>query len=613
MGVFEAVRECVSLLSRSDRRKLLLATGAQVTTSFLDLLGVLLLGLVGTLAVTTVQAQPLPTSLQTLVDSTGLGGLSQPQLLGALAILAALVLVGKSLVSSLLLRRVFVFLAGRQAIVTARLTKLLLSQPLTYVLQRSSQETAYALIQGAGAATLIILGQAVIIVSELSLLLLLGIALLVISPAVAVGSIIFFALVAALLQFGLGRWAARSGGAVAQADIASLDAVQEVMGAYKEVTVLDRRASYTGRIELLRWQAARAAADLQFIFALPKYVFEVALVVGGFALAGALFSTQNTVVAVGTLTLFLAAATRVMPSILRLQGAALTLRNAAGQAAPTLELARQLTARDPLEGDLREVRVATVASVGNYSGFQPDVVLDHVSLTYAGRSDPAVVDISLSVCAGTSVAIVGRSGAGKSTLADLILGVLEPTSGSVRIGDQSPVTAIATWPGAIAYVPQEVMLANGTIRDNVALGVPSPLIDDELVREALKRAHLSEVLEAEKIDLETVIGERGFRLSGGQRQRLGIARALYARPQLLVLDEATSALDAETEASISRTINDLEGVVTTFIIAHRLATVRSADKVVYLDQGRALSIGSFDHVKREVPAFYRQAQLLGLD
>lgn len=609
MGVRGAVRESLQLLSPSDRTRLLVATGAQVAISALDLIGVLLLGLVGALAVTTVQSQPPPAAVQSVIDSVGLARLSDQQVLALFAASGATVLLVKSVASSLLLRRIFLFLAGRQAVVTARLTKLLVAQPLTFVLRRSSQETSYALVQGAGAATLVILGQAVIVVSELSLLFLLGFALLIVSPIVAIASIIFFSLVAACLQLGLGDWAGRSGVTLAQADVASLNAVQEVVGAYREVTVFGRRKFYADRIEELRWTAAKASADLQFIYALPKYVFEVALVIGGFALASVLFATQDSVVAVGTLALFLAAATRVMPSILRLQGATLTLRNAAGLAAPTLELAQQIETSTNV-GTFEKQSIPVPSGI--HDSFVPSVRLERVSFSYEDGQRPAVAQVSLNVSQGASVAIVGRSGAGKSTLADLILGVLQPSSGEVLLGGLSPESAIARWPGVIAYVPQDVMLANGSVRDNVALGLAPQHIDDERVWEALRRVDLADVFLPEPMGLDTVIGERGVRLSGGQRQRLGIARALYTRPRLLVLDEATSALDAETEASIAQTIQDLEGAVTTFIIAHRLATVREVDVVIYLDEGRAASIGSFEQVRREVPAFDRQAHILGL-
>ena len=213
---------------------------------------------------------------------------------------------------------------------------------------------------------------------------------------------------------------------------------------------------------------------------------------------------------------------------------------------------------------------------------------------------------------GESVALVGSTGAGKSTLADVVLGVMEPQLGTVTISGVSPREAINRWPGAIAYVPQAVALVEGTVRENVALGLPRDLIDDALVWDALNRAHLADFLEESREGLDTKIGERGFRLSGGQRQRLGIARALYTRPKLLVLDEATSALDAETEQSIVQTLDELEGQVTTITVAHRLATVRRADQLLYLEGGRVTARGTFDEVRAQVTDFDRQAALLGL-
>jgi ABC-type multidrug transport system fused ATPase/permease subunit len=207
---------------------------------------------------------------------------------------------------------------------------------------------------------------------------------------------------------------------------------------------------------------------------------------------------------------------------------------------------------------------------------------------------------------------VGSTGAGKSTLADLILGVLVPEAGTVTIGGQEPSVAISQSPGAITYVPQDISLVNGTIRDNVALGLPQDLVLDDRIWEALERAQLAVFLSEQRDGLDTVVGEHGMRLSGGQRQRLGLARAFYTRPKLIVLDEATSALDAETEQAVSQTLVDLEGDVTLIIIAHRLATIRHCDQVAYLDQGRLAAIGTFAEVRDQAPDFDHQAQLHGL-
>jgi ABC-type multidrug transport system fused ATPase/permease subunit len=581
-------------------------------TSLLDLLGVLLIGLVGALAVTTVQSLPPPSAVTQVAELAGLQGLSSQSLVGVLALAAAVVLLTKSVLSSYLTRRVFIFLANRQALVSARLTRALLSQPLTFVQRRSSQQTAFALITGASAATMTVLGQTVIIFTELAVLVVLGIALLFLSPWAALGSIAFFALVAIVLQRAMGGWATRAGEASSSADIQSLNAIQEALASYREIIVTGRRPHYVAKIQALRWQAAKVAADTQFIGMFPKYMFEAALVVGGFALAGVLFATQDSVTAVGTLALFLAAGTRVMPSLLRLQGAALGLRGAAGVASTTFHLASELgnPTEDPAS---QEVATAVRERIrAGHPDFNPTIELENVSVFYPGAPSPALQNITLSVASGQSVGLVGKSGSGKSTLADVILAVLEPDAGTILLGGLAPSDCLARWPGGLAYVPQDVVLANDTVRANVALGLPPDAVDDAMVWEALERAHLAAYLRNMRDGLETVVGEHGFRMSGGQRQRLGIARALYTKPRLLVLDEATSALDAETESNISQTIRELEGDVTTLIIAHRLSTIRSVDLVVYLSDGLQIATGTFTDVARSTPDFAHQAKLMGL-
>jgi ABC-type multidrug transport system fused ATPase/permease subunit len=247
-----------------------------------------------------------------------------------------------------------------------------------------------------------------------------------------------------------------------------------------------------------------------------------------------------------------------------------------------------------------------------HEGFKPTIRVENVSLAYPGKSTMAISNISLTVPSGASVAFVGPSGAGKTTIIDVLLGVLNPDKGEVLISNLPPLQAVAKWPGAISYVPQDVVIAAGTVRENVSLGYPIDAATDDLVMNALKVAHLEDYVAGLPQGVDTEVGERGAMISGGQRQRLGIARAMFTRPLLLVLDEATSSLDGETEASISDAIHALRGSTTVIIIAHRLSTVRNADIVVYLSNGEVLATGTFDEVRKAVPDFDRQALLMGL-
>lgn len=605
------------LLSIRDRRRLGLVTAAQMSTAFLDLAGVLLLGLVTALAVAGMSGTQPPGVVQELIAQAGLENTSTLKLSVIVAALAGVLLVAKSIINLLLSRRILRFLANRQAMVAGELSAALLSRPILDVQRRSSQQITYALTSGVSYATLTILAQSVIAISEVSLLALLAIGLLLISPLVTVFTVLFFLAIALILQRVLSGWAGRLGERSSQNEVDSLASIQEALRNYREAVVSHRRGLYVQRFQELRWQTAIVQSDLQFMSLMPKYVFEVALIVGAGLLAGSQLLTYDLTAALSIIVVFLAAGSRVVPSMLRLQTAAITIRSASGQAAPTFELADEVESARKSAHDLGALGSTDPVAIREsleqgFSDLIPDISVRHCFVTYPFASTPALVDISLELPAGSSLALVGPSGAGKSTLADTILGVIEPDKGQVRIGEVAPTVAIARWPGAVAYVPQDVAITNGNVRDNVALGLPREAIDDDRVWDALERAHLATLLRETRNGLDTIVGEHGLKFSGGQRQRLGVARALYTRPRILVLDEATSALDAETEQAIGETLRELEGAVTTVTIAHRLATIRHCDLIVYLEAGRLIAQGSFDDVRSLAPQFDKQARLLGL-
>jgi ATP-binding cassette, subfamily B, bacterial PglK len=208
--------------------------------------------------------------------------------------------------------------------------------------------------------------------------------------------------------------------------------------------------------------------------------------------------------------------------------------------------------------------------------------------------------------------VVGPSGAGKTSLIDVLLGVIAPTKGSIHISGLIPDETVQRWPGAVAYVPQDISIVRGTIASNVALGFDLSEVDESRIWEALETAQLKNFVEGLEDGIQSAVGERGSKLSGGQRQRLGIARALLSSPKLLVLDEATSALDGKSEIDVSDAISNLKNSMTLVVIAHRLSTVRKADLVVYMDAGRILAAGTFDEVRELVPDFDMQAKLMGI-
>jgi ABC-type multidrug transport system fused ATPase/permease subunit len=245
-----------------------------------------------------------------------------------------------------------------------------------------------------------------------------------------------------------------------------------------------------------------------------------------------------------------------------------------------------------------------------HNGFEASLELKNVNFKYPGANINFITDISLQIFPGEIIAFVGPSGAGKTTLIDLSLGILKPDSGEILISGVLPINAIEKWPGAIAYVPQDVQVIGGSIKDNIAMGFSENEQLNSLIKNAIKIAQLENMLIDKNSGLDLNVGERGNNLSGGQRQRLGIARALYTKPNLIALDEATSSLDGQTEDDVSQAIFALKGKVTVLLIAHRLSTVKRADKIVYMESGKILAVGTFDEVRNKIPNFDKQAKLM---
>jgi len=522
-----------------------------------------------------------------------------------LAISALILLVGRTVLSIIFTRRILFFLSRRGAKVSADLISRLLSQPLLVVQSRTTQETVFAVTRGVVIIVLQVLATAVVWVADLALLIVMMIGLLVVDPVTAIATFTVFSLVGFFLYKFMHVLAENLGFENSKIEIQSNEKIVEAFSSYRESVVRNRRDYYAREIGHLRYSIANTSAEMGFLPYVSKYVIESTVLVGAVLIGAAQFFLQDAAHAIATLAIFLAAGTRIAPAVLRLQQGTVLIKTALGSAAPTLDLIDALGSSPLTVNTDDKVDVL-------HEGFVSEISVKDVSLTYPDKSVPAIASVSLEIPAGTSIAFVGPSGAGKTTMIDILLGVLIPDSGSVLVSGLPPLLAVAKWPGAVSYVPQDVVIAAGTIRENIALGYPIAEATDELISEALKIANLDEFVASLPDGIDTQVGERGARISGGQRQRLGIARAMFTRPHLLVLDEATSSLDGETEASISEAIDAMRGSTTVVIIAHRLSTVRNADKVVYLSDGKVLATGSFEEVRKAVPDFDHQAKIMGL-
>jgi ATP-binding cassette, subfamily B, bacterial PglK len=596
--------KALTLLKPIDQSKLAFITLAQVILGLLDLLGVVLISALGALSIQGIESHQAGNRVSTLLRIFHLEGMAFQNQVAILGTGAALSLILKTFFSVILTKRTFYFLSHRGADFSADLITKVISQNILLIQNRTSQELLYLVTDGVKAILLGILSAGVSIVADSAMLIILTVGIFLVDPITAIFSFLLFVIIGVVLHRLLQVRAKTIGFELNQLTVSNNEKILQVLSSYRELLVHNRISYYAEEIKRLRHKLAHVTAEYSFQPYISKYVIEVTFVLTTLIISGFEFGTKNAVHAISTLGLFMAAASRIAPAALRIQQGVLSVKTSSGTSAGTFALINEVV-----------LVVPEVDSSNNctfeYRDFYPRITIKDLTFKYPNAEKFALSNISLEIEAGTTIAVVGPSGAGKTTLIDLILGVLDPRSGEISIAGLSPKDSFKKWPGGVSYVPQDVFIFAGTVRENIELGFDQHQ-GEEAVLHALHLAQLDEVILGLPEGINSQVGENGVRLSGGQRQRLGIARALFTKPKLLVLDEATSALDAKTEEGISAAIGSLRGKTTVIIVAHRLSTIKNADRVVYIDNGKIISVGTFDEVKAAVKDFDYHAKLLDL-
>ena len=593
------------LLSRQKRQKLILIQCIQITFGLLDLLAVSLIGILGALAISGVKSSVPGNRVSMALKFLHLNHQTLQSQIAVLGILAGLVFVLRTVLSIIFSRRIIKFLSRNSALISTELVTRLLSSSLQAIQSRSGMQSLYALTEGVNSLMIGVVGNFLNIITDLSLLVIIGAGLLIIDPVIAITTFILFGLIALVLYFVLQKRVHKLGNLNAKYSIESNEKLLEVLSSYRESFVRNRIGYYIEEISKLRFSASDTSGELTFMPNISKYVIETSVIIGALLISAGQFLLQDSVHAVATLAIFMAGGSRIAPALLRVQQGALNLQANLGMAKSTLSL------MDSIPYQAASSAVSSKLDLV-HQNFTPQISCKNVSFKYNPEEIFAIENLNIEIREGSVIAIVGPSGSGKTTLVDLILGLLTPTSGEILISGETPKLAISNSPGAISYVPQEVTIKNGTIRENVALGFSPNEYTDSQVMDALGMASLKTFTTDSPLGLDTWVGDNGTSLSGGQRQRLGIARAFFSKPKLLVLDEATSSLDGETEQQISTTLGKIRGDCTVIMIAHRLSTVRDADIVIYVNNGKVEAQGSFEFVRSQVKDFDKQSKLLGL-
>lgn len=593
------IGKCLAVFPSRDRRKILLVMLTQVFLGIFDLIGVAAFGILGSLAVSGIQSKQPGNRVSEVLDLLQLSDFSFQNQVAIIGVAASLVLVLRTIFSVILFRRILFYISRKSAQISSMLAKKVLSQDLLSLQKWGTQETLFSITNGVSAITIGVVGTLIAIVSDTALLLIMSLGLLAVDPTIAICTFLLFGTIGSALYILMHKRARNLGRINSELSVSSNEKIVEAIQSYREIYVKGRRSFYARNIETQRYALSDVTAEISFMPNISKYVIETAVIIGTLLVTGIQFIQQDAAHAIATLSVFLAAGTRISPAILRLQQGAIQIKSSLGSADSTLNFIEEIKGTEIQSQDMGSFTT-------NHRDFSGEISVENVTFTYPLQNHPVTNGISFTISQGQSVAFVGPSGGGKTTLADIILGLLQPDVGSVRISGLLPKEAIVKYPGAIAYVPQNIMIINGTIRQNISMGFEDHEISDDNVWSALEVAQLDDFVKKLPNGLETHVGDRGVNISGGQRQRLGIARALISKPRLILFDEATSSLDGQTEFEITEAMQKLRGKVTFIAIAHRLSTVKNVDTLFYIESGRIISSGTFSELKASIPHFEQQ-------
>jgi ATP-binding cassette subfamily C protein len=428
-----------------------------------------------------------------------------------------------------------------------------------------------------------------------------------IDPITTLAAVAYFGIIAVVIQHFIGERMSAAGKITTESAVEANSAISDLLSVFRELLVIGKREKYIQAIYDARLATANSSATQYYLTGMPRYIIEAALLVGLglFGLSQAL--SGDLVGSAATIGVFLSGGFRLSAAMLPLQSALLSIK----ATIPAAQTAHGILMLDSTN-DKREGSVLKVPRRSRPSEFTNPigVNLNGVSFFYPDSSVAALNSVSFSIQPGSQVALMGPSGAGKSTIADILCSVLSPTEGEVTFTSMKRNSGEVEVVGGVSYVPQRPGIVSGTILDNVALAEDIEKVDRTEALKALRLAHLDDLVASLPKGLDTMLGKLQDGLSGGQLQRLGIARALYTKPSLLVMDEATSALDAESEAKIQKTLAFLRGKVTVVLIAHRLNTIQHADQVVLVEEGRVKDSGTFKELIARNPSVEKVVNLM---
>jgi ABC-type multidrug transport system fused ATPase/permease subunit len=575
------VKQSLSYLNRKDKVRLLIAIFGQIVLALLDMLGAAGLGIIGVIAAVSITSATPSSTILRIEEFLGIASYPPTKQITILGVTVILLFTIKTIGSLYLNRKVLNFLAHKQVRIAGEIWEKVLKGDYLKIAGYSRQELVQAVTDSLNVSIIGILGNFMLALSEIILLIFLFVLLSAAYPSMALLTLVTFGALAYITQSTIGKKTREMNTEYSRSAVASKTVLMDSLSVLPEIKVSGRSSHFTSKFTDDRARAADAYVKSLWLGQVPKYIFEIGLVLLGIFIFIYTQATSSSTEAIGRIVIFLAVVGRLMPSILRLQSELIGMHANTGTSQSINQLRDNLKIATPGKPADLEMNIDT--SRQSHQEASAEVRFEKVEFRYhEGVQRFNFGD--LLIRPGHSVAVIGKSGVGKTTLVQLILGLIEPSVGKVTRNGKSPTDSVELHLGAVSYLPQSVALVSGSIAENIALGVATELIDENNLQLSLQVAALDDWVKSLPLGLKTNVGEKGLNFSGGQLQRIGIARAVYARPSLIILDEATSSLDDETEGAFLKMLGLLGGQTTFVMITHKVGMLNYVDEVILLEE-----------------------------
>jgi ABC-type bacteriocin/lantibiotic exporter with double-glycine peptidase domain len=563
-----------AILGRKQKLTVLSVSLCQLVLSFIDLMAVALLGILVSTVIGGFDFQDSENFLVAIFEEMGVQDSQKKTYL--LSLIVGIIFITKNILSLILSWKTLDFLSNYQAHFSNQYTKKLLKSSYSSVRHQDPEYIAYSLNDGITAAIVGVIGSTISILGDFLLLLVIFAGLWVVNPSITMVTLVYFFILAIFLNMFLTKWITKFTTLNMDSDLQFRTLLSSVLRLFREISIKQNQDFFSSKLNVMKLSGVKSLAARNWIAQLPKSVIESGMLIGTLGLIVLLGANSGTSDQITTVGIYLAASTRIVPSLLRIQSSYFTIRSSYPAGKRALELIQSLEKPPTKEFDENTYS----SSLNKSLLFCDDVTFSHFSNSHKNL----FANFNLTIQAGEKV-LSGPSGSGKSTLIDLLLGIIHPQKGSVLMEGTPSALWISENKGKISYLPQETKVLNGSVLENICLGEELENLRPQDLDFALKYSVFDKVVSKLEYGLDTYISESNPLLSGGEKQRLGIARALYSKPKIIVLDEASSSMDLNLENQFLTFIESLPDDITVLYITHKLSQKGNFSRMIYLKNG----------------------------